>query len=85
KAPFIDVSEKIDFHSGKNIYISNVIINESNEKSLSALENIKIKRDESLFFNLMPNFRDEQYISAFLFNMGLWKSKNNISLIAGKD
>ncbi|HCR3470629.1 TPA: DUF637 domain-containing protein, partial [Proteus mirabilis] len=47
--------------------------------------NIKIKRDESLFFNLMPNFRDEQYISAFLFNMGLWKSKNNISLMAGKD
>ncbi|HGN2958736.1 TPA: DUF637 domain-containing protein [Proteus mirabilis] len=85
KAPFIDVSEKIDFYSGKNIYISNVIINESNEKSLSALENIKIKRDESLFFNLMPNFRDEQYISAFLFNMGLWKSKNNISLMAGKD
>lgn len=33
----------------------------------------------------MPNFRDEQYISAFLFNMGLWKSKNNISLMAGKD
>ncbi|TFT44014.1 adhesin, partial [Proteus mirabilis] len=26
KAPFIDVSEKIDFYSGKNIYISNVII-----------------------------------------------------------
>ncbi len=85
KAPFIDVSEKIDFYSGKNIYISNVIINESNEKSLSALENIKIKRDESLFFNLMPTFRDEQYIPAFLFNMGLWKSKNNISLMAGKD
>ncbi|HID9460754.1 TPA: DUF637 domain-containing protein [Proteus mirabilis] len=85
KAPFIDVSEKIDFYSGKNIYISNVIINESNEKSLSALENIKIKRDESLFFNLMPTFRDEQYIPAFLFNMGLWKSKDNISLMAGKD
>ncbi|WP_163907636.1 hypothetical protein, partial [Proteus mirabilis] len=67
------------------IYISNVIINESNEKSLSALENIKIKRDASVFFNLMPNFRDGQYISACLFNMGLWKSKNNISLMAGKD
>lgn len=37
KAPFIDVSEKIDFYSGKNIYTSNVIINESNEKKFISI------------------------------------------------
>ncbi|KLU19676.1 hypothetical protein ABE79_03035, partial [Proteus mirabilis] len=85
KSPYIDISEKIDFHSGKNIYISNVIINKPNEINLSALEDIKINRDESFLLNLVPFIRDSGYIPGFLINMGVWKSNNNIVFTSGKD
>ncbi|MBG6028677.1 DUF637 domain-containing protein [Proteus mirabilis] len=85
KSPYIDISEKIDFHSGKNIDISNVIINKSNEINLFALENIKINRDESFLFNLVPFIRDSGYIPDFLINMGVWDSNNNIVFTSGKD
>lgn len=85
KSPYIDISKKIDFHSGKNIYISNVIINKPNEINLSALEDIKINRDESFLFNLVPFIRDSGYIPGFLINMGVWESNNNIVFTSGKD
>lgn len=84
KSPYVDISEKIYFHSGKNIYISNVIINKSNELNFSALEDIKINRDESFLFNLVPFIRESGYIPAFLINMGVLKS-NNITFTSGKD
>ncbi|WP_454209218.1 DUF637 domain-containing protein [Proteus sp. Marseille-Q3619] len=85
KSPYIDISEKIDFHSGKSIYISNVIINKPNEINLSALEDIKINRDESFLFNLVPFIRDSGYIPGFLINMGIWESNHNIVFTSGKD
>ncbi|MBG3020713.1 filamentous hemagglutinin N-terminal domain-containing protein [Proteus mirabilis] len=85
KSPYIDISEKIDFHSGKSIYISNVIINKPNEINLSALEDIKINRDESFLFNLVPFIRDSGYIPGFLINMGVWESNHNIVFTSGKD
>ncbi|MCK9781861.1 hypothetical protein, partial [Proteus columbae] len=84
KLPFIDISEKIDFYSGKNIDISNVIINKPNEINLSALEDIKINRDESFLLNLVPFIKDSGYIPGFLINMGVWES-NNITFTSGKD
>ncbi|MFU9002331.1 DUF637 domain-containing protein [Proteus sp. TSJ240517] len=85
KSPYIDISEKIDFHSGKNIDISNVIINKPNEINLSALENIKINRDESFLFNLVPFIRDSGYIPGFLIHMGILESSNNMIFTSGKD
>lgn len=85
KSPYIDISEKIDFHSGKNIDISNVIINKPNEINLSALEDIKISRDESFLFNLVPFIRDSGYIPGFLINMGVLESSNNMIFTSGKD
>lgn len=84
KSPYVDIPEKIYFNSGKNIDISNVIINKSNELNLSALEDIKINRDESFLFNLVPFIRDSGYIPAFLINMGVLES-NNITFTSGKD
>lgn len=84
KSPYVDISEKIYFNSGKNIDISNVIINKSNELNLSALEDIKINRDESFLFNLVPFIGNSGYIPAFLINMGILES-NNITFTSGKD
>lgn len=84
KSPYVDIPEKIYFNSGENIDISNVIINKSNKLNLSALEDIKINRDESFLFNLVPFIRDSGYIPAFLINMGILES-NNIVFTSGKD
>ncbi len=84
KSPYVDIPEKIYFNSGKNIDISNVIINKSNKLNLSSLEDIKINRDESFLFNLVPFIRDSGYTPAFLINMGILES-NNIVFTSGKD
>ncbi|MEQ4925536.1 filamentous hemagglutinin N-terminal domain-containing protein, partial [Proteus hauseri] len=80
----IDVSDKVTFYSGGSILFDNALVNRVNKINLTALENIKIQRNESLLFGLLPNKASNTSISELLLKFGSWEF-GNITLTAGKD
>lgn len=82
--PAINVSDSILFQSGKNITFNNIEINNANFLSLISQGDIKIQRNESELFKILPYFHLYNKESA-LSKTENWKTRGDITFTAGKD
>ena len=82
--PAINVSDSILFQSGKDITFNNIEINNANFLSLISQGDIKIQRNESELFKILPYFHLYNKESA-LSKMESWKRRGDITFTAGKD
>ncbi|WP_322958012.1 DUF637 domain-containing protein [Providencia huashanensis] len=81
--PVINATNSLHIQAGKNITFDNAQLAKTNKLTLSANDNIFIRRDES---NLMKLAASEPAanINALLTNTGNWTSSSELSLTAGK-
>ncbi|PNL47990.1 filamentous hemagglutinin N-terminal domain-containing protein [Proteus mirabilis] len=82
--PAINVSDSILFQSGKDITFNNIEINNANFLSLISQGDIKIQRNESELFKILPYFHLYNKESA-LSKTESWKTRGDITFTAGKD
>lgn len=82
--PAINVSDSILFQSGKDITFNNIEINNANFLSLISQGDIKIQRNESELFKILPYFHLYNKEPA-LSKTESWKTRGDIIFTAGKD
>ncbi|APC10522.1 MULTISPECIES: DUF637 domain-containing protein [Providencia] len=82
--PVLNASNSLNIQAGKNVTFDNVQLAKTNKLSISANDNIIIRRDES---NLMKLAASEPAanINALLTKIGNWASSGEINLTAGKN
>lgn len=82
--PIINAANSLYIQAGKNITFDNAQLAKTNKLTLSANDNIVIRRDES---NLMKLAASEPVanINALLTKTGNWASSEDINLTAGKN
>lgn len=82
--PVINVPNSILFQSGGNITFNNIEVNNSNSFNLISSGNIKIQRNESEFFKILPYFHLYTQEPA-LAKTESWKTRGDITFTSGKD
>ncbi|QNH66675.1 DUF637 domain-containing protein [Proteus vulgaris] len=82
--PVINVSDSVLFQSGQGITFNNIEINNANSLSVIAHGDIKIQRDESALFKILPYFHLYTQEPA-LAKTESWKTRGDITFTSGKD
>ncbi|MDO5404611.1 MAG: DUF637 domain-containing protein [Proteus sp. (in: enterobacteria)] len=82
--PVINVSDSVLFQSGQGITFNNIEINNANSLSVIAHGDIKIQRDESALFKILPYFHLYTQEPA-LSKTESWKARGDIIFTSGKD
>lgn len=82
--PVINVPNSILFQSGGDITFNNIEVNNSNSFNLISSGNIKIQRNESALFKILPYFHLYTQETA-LSKTESWKARGDITFTAGKD
>lgn len=82
--PVINVSDSVLFQSGQGITFNNIEVNNANSLSLIAHGDIKIQRDESALFKILPYFHLYTQEPA-LSKTESWKARGDIIFTSGKD
>ncbi|WP_232799185.1 DUF637 domain-containing protein [Proteus vulgaris] len=82
--PVINVSNSILFQSGGGVTFNNIEVNNANSLNLISSGDIKIQRDESELFKILPYFHLYTKEPA-LFKTESWKTRGDITFTAGKD
>lgn len=82
--PVINVTNSILFQSGGNITFNNIEINNANSFNLISSGDIKIQRNESVLFKILPYFHLYTQEPA-LAKTESWKTRGDITFTSGKD
>ncbi|HHQ2585774.1 TPA: DUF637 domain-containing protein [Providencia rettgeri] len=82
--PVINAANSLHIQAGKNITFDNAQLVKTNKLTLSANDNILIRRDESSLIKLAA-FEPAANINALLAKTGNWTSSGEINLTAGKN
>nr|WP_294108640.1 DUF637 domain-containing protein [Providencia sp.] len=82
--PVINAANSLHVQAGKNITFDNAQLAKTNKLTLSANDNILIRRDESALIKLAAS-EPAANINALLTKIGSWASSGEISLTAGKN
>lgn len=82
--PIINVPNSILFQSGGNITFNNIEVNNANSFNLISSGDIKIQRNESEFFKILPYFHLYTQEPA-LSKTESWKMRGDITFTSGKD
>ena len=82
--PIINVSNSILFQSGGNVTFNNIEVNNANSLNLISSGDIKIQRNESELFKILPYFHLYTQEPA-LSKTESWKTRGDITFTSGKD
>ncbi|MGJ3355396.1 DUF637 domain-containing protein [Providencia sp. Je.9.19] len=82
--PVINAANSLHVQAGKNITFDNAQLVKTNKLTLSANDNILIRRDESVLIKLAAS-EPVANINALLTKTGNWASSGEINLTAGKN